>query len=33
VKEAPSDTSMLQGEESETTRQETPHTGEQVQPN
>jgi hypothetical protein len=33
VKEAPSNTSMMQGEESETTRQEAPHTGELVQPN
>lgn len=33
VKEAPSNTSMMQGEESETTRQEASHTGEQVQPN
>jgi hypothetical protein len=28
VKEAPSNTSMMQGEESETTRQEAAHTGE-----
>ena len=33
VKEAPSNTSMMQGEESETTMQEAPHTGERVQPN
>ncbi|CAD6258773.1 unnamed protein product [Miscanthus lutarioriparius] len=33
VKEAPSNTSMMQGEESETARQEAPHTGERVQPN
>jgi hypothetical protein len=33
VKEAPSSSSMMQGVESETTRQEAPHTGERVQPN
>jgi len=33
VKEAPSSSSMMQGEELETTRQEAPHTGERVQPN
>jgi hypothetical protein len=33
VKEAPSNTSMMQGEELKTTMQEAPHTGEPVQPN
>ncbi|CAD6270814.1 unnamed protein product [Miscanthus lutarioriparius] len=33
VKEAPSNASLMQGEESETTMQEAPHTGERAQPN
>jgi len=33
VKEAPSNASLMQGEEPETTMQEAPHTGERVQPN